>query len=87
MKAIWKYAIDLAREVTVHMPAGARILSVQSQLDQAQVWALVDPAADLVQRRFGIYGTGWDLHDAPGEYVGTFQDGWFVWHVFDRGEI
>jgi hypothetical protein len=71
------------------MPAGARLLDVQTQLAEPCLWALVDDSAPKVSRRFAVRGTG---HDAVGldssTYVGTFQlvSGRIVFHLFDRGE-
>jgi hypothetical protein len=84
---IWKYpllnfpVLDLA----LAMPKGSRILTVQMQGNQPCLWALVDQNAPKVTYHFTIVGTGWEIGvaDAGGiEYIGTFQTGSFVWHVF-----
>lgn len=85
MSAIWKfpvpYGIDGAGPV--RMPQGAQILSVQMQDGRPQLWALVDTDKPMVQRDIAVYGTGWDISN-PGKYLGTFQDGQYVFHAFDR---
>lgn len=86
MSVIWKYRLDAVRRVAIDMPAGARLVSVQTQDGAGCVWALVDPNAPLVKRIVEVAGTGWDLPNDLGEYVGTFQTGPFVWHLFDIGE-
>ena len=87
MKTIWKYPLHLCDSQSIAMHAGAQVLTVQPQGSerQLQVWALVDPEADKVERFFRIYGTGHEMSDDPGHYVGTFQihDGALVFHVFD----
>jgi hypothetical protein len=35
--------------------------------------------------RIAVYGTGWDLADYPGEFIGTFVTESLVFHVFDEG--
>lgn len=81
---IWKY--ELADTPTVvGIPKGARVLRVAAQQNGMEVsphlWALVDPSADMELRSFEIVGTG---HDAPqGDYLGTFDMGPLVLHVFE----
>ena len=85
---IWKYNLA-ARDMSggaIEMPRGARILDVQMQAGYMHAWAMVDRQAPIVHRRFGVYGTGHDIPDSPGDYIATVQDGSFVWHVFDLGE-
>lgn len=75
---IFKYEVS----VEIEMPVGATILSVQMQGGTAQLWALVDPYAGTERRRFAVIGTGWDIPDHH-VYLGTWQDGPFVWHLFE----
>lgn len=60
------------------------------------IWALVDPEAEVTNHGFLIVGTGnevpQDVEGLPVQwstYVGTWQqeNGTFVFHLFDRGEI
>lgn len=71
--------------MTIDMPHGAKILTVQMQHGEPQLWALVDPGAKTYPRTFHTYGTGYTLPDYPGKYVGTFQMavGSLVFHVFE----
>ena len=86
---IWKYAVTNLSRFAVSVPAGARILAVQKQRNQPQMWMLVDPEAPQEERMFRILGTG---HWYPAEqveswtYYGTFQtrEGDFVWHLFEE---
>lgn len=87
---IWKYPLALIDSPQlVEMPEGARILSVQEQQNRICVWALVDPEAKKVSRKFHIFGTGNQL-DASGvewfQFLGTvvMSLGVFVWHVFEE---
>ena len=85
MISIWKYPVAPGRQ-TVEMPGGAELLSVQMQGDQPTLWARVDDQAAKVGRIISVVGTG---HEAPHPkvpFIGTFQMGWMVWHVFDHGQ-
>ena len=86
-KTIWKYEIPDGQIVTVSMPKGARLLSVQVQRGVPMLWALVDPKAPVERRTFHIAGTGWDFDPDGLNYVGTFQvsGGEFVFHLFEQG--
>jgi hypothetical protein len=83
MKTIWKWT--LAPKITVDMPKDAQILAIQAQNDEPQMWALVDPQAEMCKRTFNVYGTGTNVPDNPGVYRGTFQlsGGALVFHVFE----
>ena len=87
MKTIWKFEIE--PECIIEIPAGAQILSVGVQSNEAFMWAMVDPSAQMSRRKINIYGTGHGLPDDPGTFIGTFMiyNGNFVGHVFDAGEI
>ena len=89
---VFKYPVDVDDFLTVPMPLGAELLTVQMQGphgDTPCVWAIVDPAAPMVVRRFAWRGTGHDLGIACslGNYVGTVQahGGRLVFHLFDLG--
>jgi hypothetical protein len=87
---IWKFQVPIADEFTISMPAGARLLDVQTQAGEPQIWAICNPAATPVSRSFSLRGTGHDANGAEGaHYVGTFQlqGGALVFHLFDHGEF
>jgi len=80
MKRIYKYKL----EDSVEMPIGAKILSIQMQNNRPYIWALVDTDAECEFRHFEIIGTGHDFPEADNfTYINTFQDGPFVWHIFE----
>jgi hypothetical protein len=89
-----------ASRVLIDMPRGASVLS--AALDPAgmpAIWALVDPDQPVEKRQVEIYGTGRTIPmaSAPSPrscsrsrrlvFVGTFQNGAFVAHVFDAGAV
>lgn len=82
MKTIWKYPIH-PDTTLLSMPAGAKVLCVQTQNNEPYIWALVDPAAMKIDRYFSIYGTGHGIPLYPGSYIGTWQADDLVWHLFE----
>jgi hypothetical protein len=85
VNAIWKYTIQGPR-VTLEMPQGAKIVSLQVQDNQPQIWALVDPSEWKISRTFRALPTGVEFNAAGLTYVGTFQinDGTLVFHIFEE---
>lgn len=87
-KQIWKFPIS-SGQITLEMPIGALILTVQAQNRTPCIWALVIPTNKTEQRHFELYGTGQEIHCDMGierKYINTFQmqDGEFVFHLFER---
>lgn len=84
---IWKFILEVRDEIRVSMPVGAHILTVQTQGNSPCIWAICNPTAEREWRHFRIYGTGHDMLNNPGTYVGTFQlhGGRAVFHLFDIG--
>lgn len=85
---IFKYPFELADEPIVRMQKYAQILDCQSQAGVLTIWAIVDPNAEMVNRKLAVVGTGHaDYPDTPRtKYIATVQQGNFVWHIFDMGE-
>lgn len=89
MKAIWKYTLKPI--VTFEMPVGAQVLSVDEQGDDICMWALVDPEAGKIHRKFMVFGTAHNIpepHEGPRmelTYVGSAQPGdrTLAFHVFE----
>ena len=82
MKTIWKYPM-ISSLAKIHMPAEAEILSVQVQNGCPHIWALVDTDNPPTERMFEVVVTGGDVKHSS-EYLGTFQNDWFVGHLFER---
>lgn len=84
MKTVWKFVLH--PNLKVHMPVGAKPLYVGVQDNTALcIWAQVDTTAELEEREFVIAGTGHELPEKTGKYLGTvmFNEGELVFHVFD----
>lgn len=82
MKSIWKFPVQIEDEFMVEMPRDTQILTVQMQGYDPFMWGIIDTMAEKIERRFRIFGTGRPF-ESSGEYIGTFQDGDFVWHLFE----
>lgn len=90
-KTVWKFLLrqygplpPTVEELTINMPAGAKVLHVGVQDSDLMLWALVDPDALPEPRNLVIAGTG-HLFDLPpsGLHLGSAQTRSFVWHVFE----
>lgn len=77
---IWKF--NVAPVVT--MPAGAQILSVQTQDGVPTLWAKVDPDAPREERRIIRVMTGGEVTVECGRFLGTVQvPSGLVFHYFE----
>jgi hypothetical protein len=96
MKAIHRFEIPMEEAAetggyfTLELPLTSIPLYVDVQ-DRAPhapcVWALVDQGRELAKRRFLMAGTGHTFPDfdyiSKSEYIGTFQQNGFVWHIWE----
>jgi len=84
MSVVWKFVIE-DPETPVSMPARADILHVASQEGKVCIWALVDPSAPKVERRFVVVVTGDSVPPYCGRFHGTvlLHGGTVVLHVWD----
>ncbi len=87
MQNVFKYTIPVEDYFSLDLPKGAKILTVQEQHGEAQVWALVNPDNPTETRNFRLAGTGHPIEENPDtlDYIGTFQlaGGSFIGHVFE----
>lgn len=85
MTKIYKYPFVIDDRVSLEMPEGAKVLSVQYQHSTPCIWAMVDTLRPSKVRRFRVFGTGHDLPRAGLAFIGTIQDEpvGLVWHVFE----
>ena len=84
MTTIHKYDLPIADEVFVDMPEGASVLCVQMQDGLPRLWAVVETTLPMKPRHFRVFGTGNPITKfLMGRYIGTVQDGLWVWHVYE----
>lgn len=92
MRTIYRYSIPLiSTEFDMDLPVGAVILSFQTQNGIPSIWAMIDKDADIEQRHFRFYGTGYPIDKSHKElrYIGTTQQSQtppLVWHLFEEVE-
>lgn len=86
MRTIHKFPVKLAEKQVIAMPRNADILCMQIQYGTPHIWAAVEDTEPFEERVFYLSGTGHELpRDAgPSEYVGTWQEGPYVWHLFAK---
>lgn len=80
---IYSQRFDIQDEVSLSFPKDSIILSVQMQGEMIAIWYYCDPALEIVNRRFRVYGTGHPVGAFPLGHLGTLQHYGFVWHVFE----
>ena len=78
---IYKYQI-YSYKCKIEMPAGSKILALQIREGIPCIWALVNPKKHPVIRTFITYITGEEV-SLTDDYIGTYQIGWYVGHVFE----
>jgi len=83
MKRVFKYEFEITDNLVIPMPIGAQILHADIQAGHPCVWALVDPEHAREDRRFAVHGTGHPVFENE-VHIATFQQGPFVWHLFER---
>jgi hypothetical protein len=84
MPVIWKIPLRITDYQEVSVPRGAVPLSVAVQDRVLQAWVLVEPELPRVNHPVWVIGTGRALDDTVdlGGFLGTVQNGHYVWHVF-----
>lgn len=87
MNSVYKYTIPVEDYFSLDLPKGAKILTVQEQHGEPQLWALVNKDKPNEKRNFRLVGTGHPVKESPESlnYISTFQlaDGSFIGHVFE----
>lgn len=74
MEVVYKYPLVVTDRQLVKMPKEAKILTVQVQNGEPQMWALVNPDNETEEVPIRIHGTGHNIPDADRlAYIGTFQ--------------
>lgn len=87
---IYKYGFGLNQNM-IYLPAGARVLSVQSQRNEPVIWALVDAGKQMIGRKIFVTATGVSFTAGmikDMDYIGTFQldGGNLVFHLWIEKE-
>jgi hypothetical protein len=85
MRTIYKATLDFDKEEhAVTMPGSAVSRHFAMQNGKPCVWYELDTSLVSTVRHYRIYGTGWPFNSDPRwSYVGTTQDGPFIWHLYE----
>ena len=87
MLTVFKYPVPFGDYFVLDLPLGAKVLAVDVQHGQPQLWALVNPDHKTEPRRFRFAGTGHPIEDTADclEYISTFQveGGSLIFHIFE----
>lgn len=82
---IHKYTIHVGVN-KFEFPEGHKVLCVQAQGDEIQMWVAFNPdVSHKVTRYFMAFMTGVGIHERLSEFIGTIQleGGSLVFHVFE----
>ena len=83
MKRIYKYELSDKGRQEIELPWYSQILSVQMQNGTPCIWVLLNPDDKTYPQLFEIYGTGHEIKKSEFKhYIGSWQDGPTVWHLF-----
>ena len=86
MTTIYKYALSIGDQQLVFMPQGAKTLCVQVQDGHICLWCEVVSVNPPVPRTVRVFGTGHPIWTEAHSYIGTVQQGGFVWHIYISDE-
>ena len=83
-RVIYKYSLGQDFSKTFELPGSYRVLSFQIQNGEFVVWVEIDlKHTKLYEVNFSVVGTGQGFNLSDKEfYLGTVQDGEFVWHAY-----
>jgi len=83
---IFKYKIEKDRnaygDFSLETPDIYQILHVKEINNEAFVWIAVDEDTEITRKNFVIVPTEAPIIPAQWDYVGTFNQDPFVWHLF-----
>lgn len=84
-KTIFKHRVPISCDFSIDMTEGARVLGVQLEGGDPQVWILEDFIGPMESRGFRTFATGDRTPEDIGAFVGTIQlnGGEFVFHLFE----
>ena len=87
---IYKYGLH-SHNCNVDLPVHSKVLTVQLQNGMPHIWVLAhtEDLKETSTRFFKTFGTGETITARQGwrrVYIGTYQQGAYVWHVFEEVE-
>lgn len=93
-RAVWKYEINGVNPTTLPIPQWeygmpAPVLHVGTQHGRWFAWMEVEPYRPTTSRTFKVFATGEEIPSLPlgkWQWVWTWQDEGFVWHLYEKVE-
>lgn len=94
-RVIWKHEIPTRGITEIELVQYAKIVKVEIHQHTFLFWeehltGLLEKYSDKVAEpvmepwQFRVFGTGNEVSDNAGEYIGTAIDGPFVWHLYGK---
>lgn len=81
---IYKWSVCPDKSMTLEMPITTKILpAVFMQGTNLCFWGIVNETGKMENRTFFIAGTGGEFNGTDKEYIGSVQDGLYIWHLFE----
>jgi hypothetical protein len=84
---VFKYPIPSDDYFQIDLPVGAKVLTIQTQHGNPQMWVLLDPSEPYITHYFRIAGTGHPIEEPQEDlrYIGTCQvlGGDLIFHLFE----
>lgn len=85
MGVIYKYPLALIDNQSIKLPVNSKILYVKLQNDIPHIWVLQDKDPEFMSSNdFYMYFTGHDIKEQNTAYVGSFQIGIHIYHLFHK---
>ena len=81
MKVIYKYQVEVGYNA-LNLPKDSVVVHFGNQDNKLCVWVLLDEDNPLELYEVHIVGTGWLRVQEDWKFLGTVQQGSFVWHAF-----
>lgn len=84
---VYKYSLPSDDYFQIELPGDAKILTMQTQHGNPQIWALLDPSKPPQSRYFRLAGTGHPISEVQEDlkYIDTCQvlNGKLIFHLFE----
>jgi hypothetical protein len=83
MRTVHKYPVRFCQS-RISMPEGAEIIRFSAQRNELCIWAVVDTTKPEKNRHFEVVGTGHEIGFEYNKYVGSCDQGPYIWHLFEN---
>lgn len=83
MPTIYKYQLHKMKVMPMEVAKPLQFLTIQIQQGVPTFWIIADTDAPKEVWNIHCYGTGWEIEYKESLiYLGTVQEGSYVWHYF-----